>query len=107
MWKSLGLKTVAAPGTAVAVSSTSYPCQTLFFQQVSTNTGVLKILDSSTSSTAHILAVIPAPTLVAGVCTVLPYASVTIPSAPGALNAKDFWIDADVAGNGCQVSAVR
>jgi len=110
MWKSLGKVTIGAAGTPVQVTTTRYGCQTVFFQQVSTNTGKLWICDRADAVKATgvgILAVIPAPTLTAGVATILPYCACTIPSAPGGLDASQFWIDVDNGQESCQVSAIR
>jgi hypothetical protein len=116
MWRSLGKVQVVATGTPVIAttnetdSAARYPCQTVFFQQVQGNTGKLWICDRSNAVKATgvgVLATIPAPTSVGGVATILPYAQVTIPSAPAALMANQFWIDADNSGEYCQISAVR
>lgn len=109
-WHSLNRITVAAAGTPEQVVATRYVCQTVFLQQLETNTGKIYILDSQTGNKTTgvgVLATIPAPTLLGGVAVQLPYASVTIPSAPCALDASQLWIDVDVSGNSCQVSAVR
>jgi hypothetical protein len=110
-WHSIGKVTVAVSGTPVQVPNAGrIPCQTIFFQQVSTNTGKIYICDRSNavfSTGVGVLATIPAPTFINGVATVLPYAAVTVPSAPAALDAAQIWIDVDVGGESCQVSVVR
>ena len=116
MWHSLGKVTITNSGTPVqattneTVPAKRFPAQTIFFQQVQSNTGKLYIMDRSNGvkgTGVGVLAVIAAPTLSAGVATVLPYAAVTIPTAPTPLNAADFWIDADNSAEACQVSVVR
>ena len=116
MWHSLGKVVIAAAGTPVIAttnetdSSKRYACQTVFFQQVESNTGKLYICDRATANHTTlfgVLAVIPAPTLTDQVASVLPWAQVSVPSAPAALNAAEFWIDADQTNDACLVSAVR
>ena len=116
MWHSLGKVTVAAAGTLAQATanettpSARYACQTLFFQQLADNTGKIYICDrqnANRTTLVGVLAVIPAPTLTNQVATILPYASVTVPSAPAALSANQFWIDVDNSGESCLVSAVR
>lgn len=117
MWHSLGKVTVAAAGTPVIATTNEttptdrYSCQTLFIQQMQANTGKLWICDRATANKTTgvgILAVIPAPSLNASsVATTLPYASVTIPNAPGAMQANKIWIDADNTGESAIVSALR
>lgn len=115
MWHSLGKVAVLAAGTPVrATSNQSSPtdrfgCQTMFFQQIETNTGKIYVCDradANTTTGVGVLATIPAPTLVDGVATVLPYVAVTVPSAPAALDAARFWVDVDVNDEACQISAV-
>lgn len=108
-WHSLNRVTVAVAGVPVQVTGTRTPCQTVFFQQLQANTGKIYILDSAAgnkTSGVGVLATIPAPTLTAGVATQLPWAQVTIPSAPGAMDPARLWIDVDVSGESCQVSYV-
>ena len=116
MIHSLGRVTIAASGTPIlattneAVPTQRYPCQTVFFQQIESNTGKLYICDRANAvigTLAGVVAVIPAPTLVNQVATVLPWAQVSVPSAPAALDASKFWIDADNTNDACLVSAVR
>jgi hypothetical protein len=116
MWHSLGKVTVAAAGTPVIATTNEtdptkrFACQTVFFQQLESNTGKLYICDRATANKTTlvgVLAVIPAPTVTGQVATVLPWAQVSVPSAPAALNAAEFWIDADVSSESALVSAVR
>ena len=106
-----GYITVAAAGTPEAIVTSSYPCQTIVFQQIQSNTGKLYVCDRITANKTTgvgILITIPAPTLDGtGVAVVLPYASVSVPSAPAALNALSYWVDADVNDDQCLVSIVR
>ena len=110
MWHYVNRVTVIATGTPVQVTADHYPCQTLLFQQVQGNTGKLYICDRATANITTgvgVLAMLPPPSMGATYASVLPYVSVTVPSAPAALNANKFWIDADVNSDKCQVSAVR
>jgi len=110
MWRSIGYITVTTAGTPVQVSETREPAQTIFFQQAEDNTGKIWICSSASANKTTgvgVLAVIPAPTLTDEVATTLPYASVTIPSAPCALNVMNFWVDADENGEKCLVSYIR
>jgi hypothetical protein len=109
-WHSLNRVTIATAGVPQQVIVTRYGCQTVFFQQIQSNTGKIYILDSATgdkNTGTGVLATIPAPTLTTGVAIQLPWAAVTVPSAPSALDASAFWIDVDNDGDACQVSAVR
>lgn len=93
---------LAEPGTRT-------PCQTIVFEQMEDNTGKLYICDSPTADTTTgvgVVLILPAPTLVDTIGVVLPYASFSVPSAPAAINAEDYWIDADVSGDDCLVSIV-
>lgn len=112
MWHaSIGYVTVASAGTPVQTIATRIACQTVFFQQHEDNTGKLYVCDRANANKTTgvgVLVVIAAPTLNAGnVASVLPYASVTIPSAIGALDVSQFWIDSDNDGELCLVSYVR
>lgn len=109
-WHSLNRVTVTTAGTPVRLSATRQGCQTIFFQALQTNTGKIYILDSASGNKTTgqgILATVPAPTLFGGVATVLPWAAVTIPSAPAALSVERIWLDADNSGEGVQVSIVK
>jgi hypothetical protein len=114
-WHSLGYVPVPVPGTPVrATTNESTPtkrigCQTLFFEQLEANDGKIYVCDRSDAVKASgvgILAVIPAPTLVAGVAVTLPYLSATIPTSPSGMDAARFWVDADNPGEGCLVSYI-
>ena len=96
------------PGARLAV-------QALFIQQLQANTGKLYLMSISNevsqaqlSKTTGIgvVAIIPAPTLVAGVATVLPWISVTIPFSPGGFNAADYFLDTDINNDDALVSAI-
>lgn len=93
---------LAAPNNHVA-------CQTIVFEQMQGNTGKLYICDSATANKTTgvgVLLIIPAPTLVDAVAVLLPYASFSVPSAPAALSAENYYIDADVDGDDCLVSII-
>lgn len=107
-WTSLGVVTVAAPGTRVRVTAAqSDPaarigCEAILFQALSNgthvNTGRVYIFDRN----GNRLATLAIPTN-----NTIPSASATIPNAPGALNAADYYIDADVGGDGVDASYLR
>jgi hypothetical protein len=111
MWKALGRITVVTSGVpvsmAINIPNNSLPCQTIFVQVLQANTGKVYILDSPNGDKkTNVLATIPAPTLVGGVATFLPYASVTVPNERNMLNPNQLWLDADNSGESVQASAV-
>ena len=110
MWKSRGKVTVTTSGTPVRLTvNNSNPalydgCHAFLVEQLPTNSGKLYILDSQTGSKSTltgVLAILPPPTT-----NILPVASITIADAPNALNAADYWLDADNSGEGALVSVV-
>ena len=105
-----GYITVTAAGTPEAVATTHTPCQSIVFQQHEDNTGMLYVCNSATANKTTgvgVLLKIPAPTIVDQVAVVLPYGSVSIPSAPAAMNLLGYWVDADVSDDKCLVSYVK
>jgi hypothetical protein len=111
MWRSLGKVTVTTAGTLVratnneATPTLRYPCQSLLFEQWPGNTGNIYICDRSDANKTTgvgVLAILLKPTT-----TGLPSAGCGIPTAPTPFNAADFWIDADVNGEGVLISAIR
>lgn len=110
MWHSLGKVTVATAGTPVQITSTHTTAQTIFFQQVTGNTGMIWICncsDADTSTGEGVVATLPAPVVAGGIDLALPYTTVNISGALEALNVSNFWVDADNDGESCQVSYVR
>ncbi len=100
----LGPITVATPGTPVAVTTLpNIRCQTLFLQALKnaahTNSGQVYILLGLTSGSAVRIATLGTPST-----GNVPAFSATIPNAPGGLIAGQFWIDADMAGDGVDAS---
>lgn len=116
MWKSLGQITITTSGTPVRMTSNEtdanlrVACQTIFVQQTASNTGSLYFCASATadiSTGSGVLAIIPAPTLnSSSVAISLPCAVVTVPDAPAALNAANYYLDADEDGDIALVSVV-
>jgi len=111
MWRSLGKVTVTTAGTLVRAtnnetsSTARFPCQSLLFEQWPGNTGKIYICDRQNAVAATgvgVLAVLAPPT-----ATGYPSCGVGVPTAPVPFNAVDFWIDAEVDGEGVLVSAVR
>ena len=113
-WKSLGLVTVPVPGTPIQATAnvsgsaawgentTVFACLAILFQADPANTGKTYIGDDASfkkSTGEGRLAVLAIPT-----DNSIPSASATIPNAPAALNANDYWIDADKADEGVTVS---
>ena len=101
-WTGLGSVTVPTPGTKVALSATDVRCEALLVQALSnashTNTGRVYVYDRSGTRIA---------TLAVPTANSIPSASATIPSAPGGLNARDYSIDCDNAGDGVDASYIR
>lgn len=110
----LGIVAVPTPGTPVrATSNLPDPakrlgCKSIMFITKKTNVGSVYVGDDDLNKAlAH--------TDGAGKCVEIPKPptatdlnsfSVTIDSAPGPLNACDFWIDADTANDGVRVVVV-
>ena len=101
-WTGLGPITVVTPGTKVPLSAIDIRCEGLLIQALSnaarTNTGRIYLYDRAGVR----IATLSAPT-----ANTIPSASATIPSAPGGFNARDYSIDADVAGDGVDASYIR
>ena len=111
MWRSLGKVTVATSGILVRASNNEtvptdrVPCQSILFEQFPGNTGKIYICDRSTADKATgtgVLAILAPPTT-----NGYPSAGVGVPTAPAALNAADFWIDAEISGEGVLISVVK
>lgn len=107
-WTGLGAVTVAVPGTPLRITNNQadptarISCQSVLLQALSnvahTNVGRVYILDRDG---------VRVGTLAPPATNTIPSASATIPSVPGALNAADYWVDADNAGDGVDVSYSR
>lgn len=112
MWHSLGKVTISTsgvPARATANQTTPasrYACHSIRFTQIPGNTGKIYVMDSNTpintTTYAGCLAILAVPTSLS-----LPGSAATITSAPAAINAADFWLDAEVSGESCLVSATR
>ena len=99
---------VLTPGNSVPVTRNQFdpsvrvPCQSILIQALSngthTNSGRIYVLDEMKRR----VATLSIPTEHSA-----PSFSATIPNAPQALNAAEYHIDADVAGDGVDVSIVR
>jgi hypothetical protein len=99
--KSLGKITVTTGGTPVQVSTTRVGANSIMFQQIPGNTGKMYIGDSTLvkATLVGVHAVLPIPTT-----NILPSYTATIVEAPAGLNAAEFWVDAEVNGEGVLVS---
>jgi hypothetical protein len=111
MWRSLGKVVITVPGTLVRATNneldpnTRVPCQSILFEQWPGNTGRIYICDrqnANVTTGVGVLAILAPPTT-----SGYPSAGAGIPTAPTPLNAIDFWLDAEVAGEGVLVSIVR
>jgi hypothetical protein len=111
MWRSLGKVTITTSGILVRATNNEtnpterLPCQSILFEQWPGNTGRIYICDRQTADKntgTGVLAILMPPST-----TGLPSAGVGVPSAPAALNAADFWLDAEVNGEGVLISVVK
>lgn len=111
MWKSLGFVLVPVPGTLVcatiniAAFGVRVGAHAVLFQQRKGQAGYCYVFDDPAGNKgtgAHLLASLAVPT--SNTC---PSASVTITYSPVGLNAAMYWIDADNAGEGLQVSIIQ
>lgn len=110
--RSLGRVTVTTAGTPKRATngesdpSARYPAHAVLFQRdLNTETGNVYIMDredGDPSTGVGVVAILAIPTE-----NILPSFSATITYAPAGLNLADLWIDSDVNGEGCQVSAMR
>lgn len=92
-------------GIVASITST-YSCQALQFQALSTNTGSVYICDKETPDlTLNVLAEIPAPSTSSPVTR--PAWTIGDPSKAAAFNAATFWIVPAVSGEGVRVTVVR
>lgn len=102
---SLGIVTVPTPGVPVRITINQgnpnghLACQSVLIQALSnashTNTGRVYILDGFKRRVA---------TLAIPTDNSVPAFSATIPNATAALNAADYWVDADIANDGVDAS---
>ena len=110
MWRSLGKVVVPVAGVPIRITQNQAdplarsPCQSMLFQQIAGNTGKVYIGDGTLDKATYVgvLAVLAVPTT-----NSLPSASATQPNAPAGLAAGDYFVDADVSGEGCLVSIIR
>jgi len=98
---SLGKITVTTGGTPVRVTANHIGVNSIAFQQLAAQTGKIFIGTATLNkgTLVGVLAVLAVPT-----ANILPSASFTIVNAPAGLDARDFWVDADVNGEGVLVS---
>lgn len=104
MLQSLGKITVPNPGTPVpvVVAAHGYFCNSILFETWPGNVGKVYIGISSgmkSSTGVDLVAILPIP-----VGGLLFSYSATIPSAPGGIDAAQFWVDADSANDSVLVS---
>ena len=93
----LGAILVITPGTPVNIINANLNCQSLLVQALPTNTGFVYVLCSGTR-----VATLAVPTQ-----NSIPSFSVTIPDAPGGLDARAYTLDAQVGGEGADCSYAR
>jgi hypothetical protein len=111
MWHSLGHVTITLSGILARATNNEtiptdrLPCQSILFEQWPGNTGKIYICDRQTANKSigtGVIAIL-APPSTSG----YPSAGCGVPSAPAALNAADFWIDAEISGEGPLISVVK
>lgn len=114
-WNPLGTSsvvTVVTAGTPVQVKTTHVACQSILIQALPQNTGRIVVGSdntvragaSATNPSGTVLAIIGAPT--SGTATP-PSATGGVPTGPAALDLQQFWVDAQVSGEGVIVSYLR
>jgi len=104
-----GKLTVPTPGTPVRVTAantdprTHVACHGIMFQTLPTNTGKIYIGRQNMNKAAFtgLFAMLVAPTT-----SQLPNFSAAITQAPNALGIEEFYVDADVAGEGVIVTVL-
>lgn len=109
MWLPLGFIKVVTPGTPVRITSLQtdpghqFLCHAIQLQQVPGQGGIIIIgrhdMEYSPPTIENCLAFLAKPT-----DNLLQAASAGIPNSGNALDARDYWIDATVAGEGALVS---
>ncbi len=110
--RALGRITIITSGTPVRATlneddpTKRYPAHAMLFERdVTTETGKIYILDREDAVIATrvgVVGILAIPT-----DNLLPSFSATVTYAPVGLNLNDYWIDADVDGEGCIVSVIR
>lgn len=103
MNRPVGRLIVAVPGTLVQATSLEpdptkpLSCHAVLFQALPTNTGRVYVgtWQLERAALANCFAWLPIPTV-----NQAPSFSVALTIAPNALKLNDYWIDADVAGDG-------
>ncbi len=109
--KSFGRITVASPDTAIqatvneSVPSTRFSVHSLMFERDDPNdTGLVYIGTSASmnrTTLVGVVAILAVPT-----DNFLPVFTVTITHMPDGINANEYFIDADVAGDSVLISAI-
>lgn len=103
--KSLGWVTVASAGTPVQVSPSRLPAQSVFIQQVASNTGAMHVGVSGSMDPSDGTDMVAS--LVAPSASALPSFSITAENAPNGLDLQNLWIDAAVNGEEVLISYVE
>lgn len=98
----LGKITVAVAGTPVQVLATNKPCNAIYFEQISGQTGKIYIMDRSTGNKTTLVGVLKV--LLVPTSTFLPNWTVGLPSTQNGLNVANFWIDADTSNESALVT---
>lgn len=110
MIQALGMIPVPAPGTPVAIDTAlpnpdkSMSIHGALFEQIPGQTGKIYIGRKSMdkSSLVGVYAILAIPTT-----NFLPTFSVALTIAPNGLSTIEFWVDADVAGEGVLVTILQ
>ena len=110
--RSLGRITVVTSGTPVratlneVVADTRYPVHAMLFQRDDSseigNVYIGTSADMDISTLAGVIAILAIPT-----ANILPSFSATITLAAAGLDLRNYFVDADVNGEGCIISAIR
>jgi hypothetical protein len=96
----LGRFTVPTPGTVVALSVKQLKCHAILIEAAPSNTGKVYIgIATMVKGVSGEMAVLAIPT-----ANTIPVYSETISQCPNAINLQDFYVDADIAGDGVVVS---
>ena len=110
-WRSLGKVTVASAGTLQRITANETDAtarlsvHSILIQAWPTNAGKVYVCDRADavrSTGVGVLAVLAVPAT-----NIIPSASATITFASAAINAAQYWVDADTSGDAVLVSVIE
>ncbi len=93
-----------------ASSTANVTSHTIFIQQHAGNSSELYLLDradGNPTTGVGVLYTLVAPFLASGDLTGLAWAAITVPYAPGGLNAADYWLVADASSQKATVAIIQ